>query len=502
MKVLAALATFLALAFRQTAAQEDSTLPDFFAGKQHLGIHLNEHAHDLNTVINESDKLVLVYVYHSGSHIEDGQDWSILNHLFMKVLDELKGGYVETYVLDCMVEHPVIDPDINLDYLCNKRDSKQPVFTLYKPAEIKVNPYTGKEMPVSVIPYASNQVSDPDVKKWITDNVPDFTQRLSTKEDAEQFASEEGIRKVYLLSAKQKVPPIYKALAANFRNRVRFGFTNPEASVSGELASQFDVSKWPTLLIAGETGENHIVFDGKMKLNELIDFVTPYALPADQAKEERVISSKQQTTVNQQSDSSGYQLLTSFSDIESKILDNWQGSLLYVGQKDDLSYLSILEDFAKEYGMFLNVNLFVIEDAAASSADLKREFKSTKLPLFRFYPNNKTGQDKRNNSFEIILPKTDDLAEVKEAILEEIVSNFESDVKDVSEKVYYSLAAQNSRDEKITIAYLYDGTGVDFTFKAISADPWMKDDFIFMAIDGPSESMTQNSPLPAITGML
>lgn len=93
----------------------------------------------------------------------------------MKVLEELKGGYVDTYVLDCAVEHPVIDPEINLKYLCEKRDTYQPVFTLYKPAEIKINPYTGKEMPVSVIPYASNQVSDPDVKKWITENVPDFT---------------------------------------------------------------------------------------------------------------------------------------------------------------------------------------------------------------------------------------------------------------------------------------------------------------------------------------
>jgi hypothetical protein len=47
-----------------------------------------------------------------------------------------------------------------------------------------MNPYTGKEMPVSVISWASNQLTDPDLKKWITDNIPDYTQRLSTKEDA------------------------------------------------------------------------------------------------------------------------------------------------------------------------------------------------------------------------------------------------------------------------------------------------------------------------------
>ena len=67
------------------------------------------------------------------------------------------------------------------------------MFHLYKPAEIRINPYTGKDMPVSIVPFTSNQVSDPDVKKWITDNIPDYTQRLSTRDDADQFAEESGI---------------------------------------------------------------------------------------------------------------------------------------------------------------------------------------------------------------------------------------------------------------------------------------------------------------------
>jgi len=49
---------------------------------------------------------------------------------------------------------------------------------------------------------------------------------------------------------------------------------------------------------------------------------------------------------------------------------------------------------------------------------------------------------------------------------------------------------------------MYDGDGVDFTFKAISADPWMQDSFMFMAIDGPSDSLKQANELPAIQGML
>ena len=137
----------------------------------------------------------------------------MLDAMFYKVLEELKGGYVQTFVIDCAVEHPEVDPGFNLNYICFERDNWMPVFNLYKPAEIKINPYTGKQMPVQMVNYPSMQVSDPDVKQWITNNIPDYTQRLSQREDADQFADEKGIQKVYLFSAKQKVPPIYKALA-------------------------------------------------------------------------------------------------------------------------------------------------------------------------------------------------------------------------------------------------------------------------------------------------
>lgn len=68
MKILTAFSALLAFALGTAKADElaDSSDPNFFANKEHLGIHLNEHAHDLQTVINQSDKLVLVYVYHSG----------------------------------------------------------------------------------------------------------------------------------------------------------------------------------------------------------------------------------------------------------------------------------------------------------------------------------------------------------------------------------------------------------------------------------------------------
>ena len=104
---------------------------------------------------------------------------------------------------------------------------------------------------------------------------------------------------------------------------------------------------------------------------------------------------------------------------------------------------------------------------------------------------------------EVMVPKTDDLAEMREAIVEEIQSNYETNVANVSEKVYYSLASANAKSGKTSILYMYDDEdGVNFTYKAVSADPFLDEDFVFYAIDSPSQSMRNNQPLPGIQGMM
>lgn len=62
---------------------------------------------------------------------------------------------------------------------------------------------------------------------------------------------------------------------------------------------------------------------------------------------------------------------------------------------------------------------------------------------------------------------------------------------------------QYAKDEKVTVLYYYNGgDGVDFVYKAISSDPYLKDDFIFMAVDGPSDSLVADGTVPGIQGMM
>jgi len=51
-----------------------------------------------------------------------------------------------------------------------------------------------------------------------------------------------------------------------------------------------------------------------------------------------------------------------------------------VAKKDQMPHLDIIEAVASEYGYFLNVALFAVDDADITSAELKQEFKSGKLP--------------------------------------------------------------------------------------------------------------------------
>ena len=156
--------------------------------------------------------------------------------------------------------------------------------------------------------------------------------------------------------------------------------------------------------------------------------------------------------------------------------------------------------------------MYVVDDAQASSSELKTEFKSTKLPLFRYYPNQKEGEAKRQASFNIVMPseaydtefQQQMSAAIFESISQEIKDNYVSDVKDVTEKIYYSLANENARTGKVVVNYIYDDeNGVDFTYKAVSTDPILADLFVFFATDGPSEQMkAQAESLPALVGML
>ena len=101
-----------------------------------------------------------------------------------------------------------------------------------------------------------------------------------------------------------------------------------------------------------------------MKLSELFDFIEEYALPEDEKKEERVIESKSQTSINNVMNNinTGYKIITSVSEIQDKILPEWNAAVLFVTQKDKPDFKSIVTDLSTEYGQFINVFILAVDD--------------------------------------------------------------------------------------------------------------------------------------------
>ena len=170
--------------------------------------------------------------------------------MFLNTLIELEGGYATTYAYDCAWDDATkFDfSEFRTRFGCDKKPF-QPHFSLHKSPDIKINPYTGKKMPLQIVPFGTTEITQPRIKEWFTSNQPDYTQELNSEEDAEQFDQEEGINKVYLFSTKKATPPIYQALAANFNNRLRFAVVKKASPISEQLASEFGIDKWPSILI-------------------------------------------------------------------------------------------------------------------------------------------------------------------------------------------------------------------------------------------------------------
>ena len=99
-----------------------------------------------------------------------------------------------------------------------------------------------------------------------------------------------------------------------------------------------------------------------MRLNEMMEFVDPYALPADWKKEELDIKSKSKASAHESKDFSGYYLPTSIQELHDMILPEWNAALLYIAKEGEIDLEPIIADISKEYGAFLNTFVLVVDD--------------------------------------------------------------------------------------------------------------------------------------------
>jgi len=138
-------------------------------------------------------------------------------------------------------------------------------------------------------------------KKWIIDNLSDFTTKINSRSDYEllvQNPSDKDINKVLLFTKKENVPPAIKALSAEFRDRLRFSvIALPEGKENAdnlELKKDYEVESLPRIVVeqtyeakANKVLEQYLIHEYKQtdfKIAQLVKFLRPFA--RDEPKEE------------------------------------------------------------------------------------------------------------------------------------------------------------------------------------------------------------------------
>ena len=84
------------------------------------------------------------------------------------------------------------------------------------PPEVEKNPYTGEPMKRSIVSFPPNQPINKAVfKKWIGDQLPDYSLKVTKKADLDNIlAAEADINKVVLLTTKTQPANVFKAVTA------------------------------------------------------------------------------------------------------------------------------------------------------------------------------------------------------------------------------------------------------------------------------------------------
>jgi hypothetical protein len=102
-----------------------------------------------------------------------------------------------------------------------------------------------------------------------------------------------------------------------------------------------------------------------MKLPELMEFVSPYALPMDNKKEERTLDSQTKSTMNTKKDV-GFKFIDSVEKLTSTIIDTTRGGLvLYIdkSQPSNEEYMQLVGILARAFGHYINLAVYQVDAA-------------------------------------------------------------------------------------------------------------------------------------------
>lgn len=159
-------------------------------------------------------------------------------------------------------------------------------------------------MKKSQIPFPQGNIDQGIFKRWISTNMPDFTHKITSKYEYDTLVKSPNdldVNKVILFTKKDKVPPTFKALSAEFRDRMRFDIVHiNEKKVSEELQAikeSYGVTNFPSIVVEQSYNAqedqvmelvNTVKYDTvSSNLSDLVNLLRKYArkIPKEETEE-------------------------------------------------------------------------------------------------------------------------------------------------------------------------------------------------------------------------
>jgi thioredoxin-like negative regulator of GroEL len=135
-----------------------------------------------------------------------------------------------------------------------------------------LNPYTGKPL-IHTRDFRGGEggaVSPKIVSKFILDNMPYLGETLKPS-NLQEYLDDKDMNKIILFTNKTKPPPLYRALASEFRGYIHFGLVYEKEE---ELVNRYEVTSFPTFLAI--RGGEITQFEGKPGFDTLSEFFEPF----------------------------------------------------------------------------------------------------------------------------------------------------------------------------------------------------------------------------------
>lgn len=144
----------------------------------------------------------------------------------------------------------------------NIKDEDLPIFKLF--------PYGDHDTPIEY----TGPLSPKSLADWALSQIPSFVEDL-TVDNIDKFLTKNPSKvKVLLFHDKPKIPALFNYLSMTYRSRFIFGFIKKSETA---LARQFNVNKFPRLLLLEPNNENPIVYTNELKLDAINKFLKPYS---------------------------------------------------------------------------------------------------------------------------------------------------------------------------------------------------------------------------------